>query len=277
MNRAPSFLCVFLAAWLVALSARAGVDQGSINTLLGIVGGLVKSQQVATMSEADEIAAGKGIAAGALASYPVVHDNRLQRYLNRVGMWVALQSSRPALPWRFAAVDSPQINAFAVPGGTVLVTSGMLSLVTNEAELACVLGHEIGHVSRKHHLALLQKQLLLNAGASTLSTQLRSSETKQFLVAQGNELFSRSLDRDSERDADSDGVVLAARAGYDPRACQDFIQRMAELKQDGGTLASLYKTHPRPTERVNDVTDAIARLEGATAGSGITPKLDYRK
>ncbi len=181
------------------------------------------------------------------------------------------------LPWRFAAVESAQVNAFAVPGGTILITSGMLGLINNEAELACVLGHEVGHVTRKHHLALLQKQLLLKAGTDALATQTNLSETRKFVTAQGSELFARALDRDSERDADSDGVLLAARAGYDPAACHVFMQRMAAMKQDSGALAGLYKTHPRPSDRVSDVAAAIARLDGATPGSGEMPPLGYRK
>lgn len=269
-------VALIAAAW-ACLPAQAGLDLGNLNTLLGAAQGVAKSQEVATMSEADEIAVGRDIAAGALATYPLIHDARLERYLNQVGMWVALQSSRPGLPWRFAAVESPQVNAFAVPGGTILVTSAMLGLIGNEAELACVLGHEVGHVTRKHHLMLLQKQLLLKTGTDVLATQTNQNETHKFLTAQGSELFARALDRDSERDADSDGVLLAARAGYDPEACHSFIQRMAEMKQDSGALAALYKTHPRPAERVGDIGSAIARLEGASSGNGAKPPLGYKK
>jgi predicted Zn-dependent protease len=233
------------------------------------------------MSEADEIAVGKEIAAKTLGSYRLVRDEKLQRYLNHVGLWVALQSERPALPWRFAAVESEQANAFAVPGGAVLLTSGMLKLLTNEAELACVLGHEVGHVVRKHHLALLQKETLLQTGAKVVGDNVQSGgikgEAKRFLVGEGAELYARALDRDSERDADGDGVLLAARAGYDPGTCLLFMQRLAGMKTDAGTLASLYKTHPQAAERAVDVGKTLARLEGVAPGSGARPLLGFTK
>lgn len=276
MRGAPCRVLALVLA-LAAFSAQAGGGQGSFNTLLDVVKGVAQSQQVASMGEADEIAAGREIAARTLGTYPLVKDGGLQRYLNRVGTWVALQSSRPGLPWRFAAVESAQINAFAVPGGVVLVTRGMLGLIANEAELACVLGHEVGHVVRKHHLALFQKELLLKTGSAAVSAQTGMDETKKLLAAQGSELFTRALDRDSERDADADGVLLAARAGYDPASCRAFMQRMAEQKQDVGALAALYKTHPRPADRLADIAGALARLEGMPAEGGIRPALEYKK
>ena len=264
------------AAALMSFSAVAGVTAENLTSIFSAVKGVAKSQDVASMSEEDEIAVGKEIAAQTLGSYPVVRDEKLQRYLNQVGLWVALQSSRPALPWRFAAVKSPQINAFAVPGGAVLVTRGMLNLVANEAELACVLGHEIGHVVRKHHLTLMQKEILLKTGSDALGSQMQSDDMHKVLLAQGSNLYARALDRSSESDADGDGVLYAARAGYDPEACLTFMKRMAGMKQDAGALQSLFKTHPRPADRVVDVSSAIARLEGIEPGSGLKPRLGYK-
>lgn len=266
---------------LCAAGAHAQVREINLGSIFDAVKGVGKSQEVAALSEADEIAIGKEIAASTFGSYRIVRDESLQRYLNRVGLWVALQSERPALPWRFAAVAADQINAFAVPGGTVLVTTGMLQLLANEAELACVLGHEIGHVARKHHLDLLQKETLLQTGAKLLADNLQGGgvkgEAKKFLVGEGAEIFARSLDRGAERDADNDGVVLAARAGYDPGACLIFMQRLAGLKEEAGTLAALYKTHPQAGERVGDIERALGQLGGVTPGSGARPTLGYRK
>lgn len=269
-----------LAACL-AFALPAAAQMFNLNSIVDAVKGVAKSQEVASMSEADEIAVGKEIAAKTLGSYRLLRDEKLQRYLNVVGLWVALRSERPDLPWRFAAVESDQINAFAVPGGAVLVTSGMLKLLANEAELACVIGHEVGHVVRKHHLALLQKELLLQSGAKVVGEAVQSGgsrdEVRKFLATEGAELYARSLDRDSERDADGDGVLLAARAGYDPASCLLFMQRMAALKQEAGALASLYKTHPQAAERAVDVDKALAHLEGATPGEGARPALGFRK
>ena len=272
---------IVLAACLMFAALPAAAQMFNLNSIVDAVKGVAKSQEVASMSEADEIAVGKEIAAKTLGTYRLVRDEKLQRYLNVVGLWVALQSERPALPWRFAAVESDQVNAFAVPGGAVLVTSGMLKLLSNEAELACVIGHEVGHVVRKHHLSLLQKELLLQSGAKVVGEAVQSGgpkdEVRKFLASEGAELYARSLDRDSERDADGDGVLLAARAGYDPASCLLFMQRMAGMKQEAGALASLYKTHPQAAERAGDVDKALARLEGAAPGEGTRPALAFKR
>lgn len=276
--RLPLLRSSLLAATLVL--AAPGIQAQSRNVDLGSIfdaaKNLVKSQSVGSMSEEEELAIGKEVVAATLGSYPPIRDPGLQHHLNQIGVWIALQSSRPDLPWRFAAVESDSINAFAAPGGTILVTRGMLGHVTNEAELACVLGHEIGHVTRRHHIAVLQKSLLVAAGASALTATSKgggSDEYRRLLIGESKEIFNRRLDRSSEREADEDGILLAARAGYDPAACLNFMQRLAALKADTGALAALYKTHPTARERVVDVDNSLGRLKGAAPGDGARPEL----
>lgn len=267
-----------LAVVLVLLSSGAWAQSRTIDlgSMFDAAKSLVKSQSVGSMSEEEELGIGKEVVAATLGGYPLVRNPGLQHRLNQIGVWVALQSSRPELPWRFAAVRSPTINAFAAPGGTILVTEGMLGHVANEAELACVLGHEIGHVSRRHHIAVLQKSLLVSAGASALNIQSKSGNSEEYrkaLISESKEIFTRGLDRSSEREADEDGVLLAARAGYDPAACLNFMQRLASLKADTNALAALYKTHPTAKERVEDVDKALGKLKGASPGDGARPEL----
>lgn len=276
----PDMLCSSLLAALAVALAAPGVLAQSRSIDLGSVfdaaKNLAKSQSVGAMSEEEEQAIGKEVVAATLGSYPPIKEAELQHRLNQIGVWIALQSSRPDLPWRFAAVQSDSINAFAAPGGTILVTRGMLGHVTNEAELACVLGHEIGHVTRRHHIAVLQKSLLVSAGASALSATSKgggSDEYRRMLIGESKEIFNRRLDRGSEREADEDGVLLAARAGYDPAACLNFMQRLAALKAETGALEALYKTHPTAKERVLDVDGALGRLNGAAPGDGARPEL----
>lgn len=267
-----------LALWATTAMAQTTIDLGAIfNTGKN----LVKSQTVGAMGTEEEVSVGKGIVAAMLVSYPPVQDPAFQQYLNQVGVWIALRSPRPELPWRFALVQSDSINAFAAPGGTVMVTQGMLQLVVNEAELACVLGHEIAHISRRHHISVMQKSLLLEAGASAATIQSDGRKAPAGLVpdarsmalAEGKELFTRGLDRSAERQADEDGVLLAARAGYDPAACLNFMQRLSSLKAESGPLEALYKTHPPASDRVSDVDQALHKLKGAAAGDGARPAL----
>jgi predicted Zn-dependent protease len=272
-----------ILALSIGLSSSAAHAQSRVidlNAIFDTGKSLVKSQKVASMSEADELAVGKEVAATTLGAYPPIKDSELQHRLNQVGVWVALQSTRPELPWRFAAVQSDTINAFAVPGGTILVTQGMLNHVANEAELACVLGHEIGHVTRRHHIAVMSKSLLLAAGANALNASTKSGDTAEYrkqLIGESKEIFTRSLDRGAEREADEDGVLLAARAGYDPAACLNFMQRLASLKADTNALAALYKTHPTAKDRVADIDQALGKLTGAAACDGARPDLTLQK
>lgn len=275
----PTLLRSILPA-LVLGFASPGIQAQSRNFDLGsafdAAKNLIKSQSVGSMSEEEELVIGKEVAAATLGTYPPIRDSDLQHRLNQVGVWVALQSPRPELPWRFAAVESETINAFAAPGGTILVTRGMLDHVGNEAELGCVLGHEIGHVTRRHHIAVLQKSLLVAAGASSLGVASKSGDAEAYrklVIGESKEIFTRRLDRSSEREADDDGVLLAARAGYDPAACLNFMQRLAGLKAATGALEALYKTHPTAKERVVDVEKALGRLKGAAPGDGARPEL----
>lgn len=274
----PTLLVGALA--VIGFAGGAGAIDINPNKALGTVKTVASTLQTVRMSEADEIAVGKEIAAQTLGAYPVVRKEKLQRYVNQVGRWIALQSDRPNLPWRFAVVQSEQVNAFAVPGGAVLVTTGMMSLVANEAELACVLGHEIGHITRKHHVNVMEKAVTEGI-TQLISDNIKSDGNKglvqQLFLKEGKEIFSRSLDRGEERDADSDGVVLAARAGYDPGACVLLMERMASRKVEANALAALYKTHPQAGERLLDVTTASENLVGASAGDGSRPPLLQRE
>ncbi len=269
-----SFLAMLLG--LASSGIQAQMRNFDLGSAFDAAKNLVQSQSVGSMSEEEELAIGKEVVAATLGTYPPIRDPGLQHRLNQVGVWIALQSSRPELPWRFAAVQSETINAFAAPGGTILVTRGMLNHVSNEAELACVLGHEIGHVIRRHHIAVLQKSLLVAAGASALTVTSKSGgseEYRKLLIGESKEIFSRRLDRSAEREADEDGVLLAARAGYDPAACLNFMQRLASLKAETDALAALYKTHPTAKERVEDVDAALGKLKGAAPGDGARPEL----
>jgi predicted Zn-dependent protease len=218
--------------------------------------------------ESEEIAIGRQIAGNLLGAAPLVKDARLQKYVNQVGAWVASQSERPDLPWHFGVIQSTDVNAFAAPGGYIFVTLGLYRLLQNEADLAGVLGHEIGHVIRKHHLKVLQQSKLLDAGSKALSKQAGGNDKVQQLIGSGAEIVARGLDKDAEFEADRIGVVLATRAGYDAYGLPGVLQQIGHFAKDEDNVALLFKTHPHPDDRLvqldNAMADRFDRVKGAT-------------
>jgi predicted Zn-dependent protease len=205
------------------------------------------------INEAEEIAIGNDLAARLLGAAPLAAEPRLQRYVNLVGRWVAAQTSRPGLPWRFGVLEAPQLNAFAVPGGTVFVTRGLVERMKSEAELAAVLAHEIVHVQQKHHLKAIQKGAQTALAGDALAFALkdaRSGEARDKLLSLGTELYSRGLDKGDEFEADRLGVVLAARAGYDSYGLLAVLQTLQAMNAQDSSLALMFKTHPSPGERL---------------------------
>ncbi len=224
-------------------------------------------KEVRGPDEGEEIAIGRQIAGNLLGAAPLVKDAKLQKYVNQVGEWVASQSERPDLPWHFGVIQSEDVNAFAAPGGYVFVTLGLYRLLQNEADLAGVLGHEIGHVIRKHHLKILQQSKLVEAGSKALSSQVGSDKLQQ-LIGSGAEIVARSLDKNAEFEADRIGVVLATRAGSDAYGLPSVLQQIGHFAKDDGSIALLFKTHPHPDDRLAklDVAmdDRFDRIKGAT-------------
>ncbi|HQR61380.1 MAG TPA: M48 family metalloprotease, partial [Methylophilaceae bacterium] len=221
-----------------------------------------------------EIRLGREIAGNLLGAAPLVKDEKLQKYVNQVGRWVALQSERPDLPWHFGVIESDDLNAFAAPGGWVLVTKGLYRQLNNEAELAGVVGHEIGHVVKKHQLKVIQKQQLLSYGAGLLGGTLgKDNQTVQQLIGSGAEICARSLDKDAEFEADRIGIVLAGRAGYDPYGLVEVLQTIGHAGKDDSRVALLFKTHPHPDERLTKLGDAAGyRLDAIKDGKVLTER-----
>ena len=226
-------------------------------------------------SKEEEIQLGREITGNLLGAAPLVKDAELQKYVNQVGRWVASQSERADLPWHFGVIESEDLNAFSAPGGFVLITKGLYRKLENEAQLAGVLGHEIGHVVKKHQLKLLQKQQLLNFGAGLVSDKFGSgNQTIQKVIGSGAEISARSLDKDAEFEADRIGVVLTARAGYDPYGLPEVLQTIGHVSKNDNSVALLFKTHPAPDDRLIKLGDAIgANLDNVKDGKTLPDRL----
>ncbi len=235
----------------------------------------VVTQQLKPMSEKDEIQLGRGIAANLLGAAPLVPDAQLQAYVNRLGKWLALHTDRPNLPWHFGVLDTESVNAFATPGGYVFITRGLLLQMRDEAELAGVLAHEIGHVVEKHALETMKKGALLEFAGDALSQALRSEGSAEFskIVSAGTEVFARGLDKQDEFAADRMGVVIAARAGYDAYGLPSTLQTLAAINPKDDAVALMFKTHPDPAERLELLLTA---MEGKLEQYGDQPKVADR-
>lgn len=226
-------------------------------------------------SRDEEIALGREITGNLLGAAPLVKDDKLQNYVNQVGRWVASQSERPDLPWKFGVIDSADINAFAMPGGYVLLTKGLYQKLANEAQLAGVLGHEIAHIVKKHQLKVLQKQQLLNAGANKLKDMLgKKDKLAKKAIGSGAEISARGLDKNAEFEADRMGLILAARAGYDAYGLPEVLQTIGHSSKSDSSVALLFKTHPAPDERLSKLSDSVgSHLDNVKAGKTLENRL----
>jgi predicted Zn-dependent protease len=230
--------------------------------------------------EPQEIEIGDGIAANLLGAAPLVRDDALQKYVNRVGLWLALQTERPNLPWRFGVTDDPDVNAFGTPGGTILITRGLYEKFRNESELAGVLAHEIAHVVQKHQLKAIKSQLgrewqseLATAVAEKKNSGAAKNQLKAFTA--GTELFARGLDKNDEFEADRMGVVIAARAGYNPYGLVGSLQTLDAVNPQDGAVALMFKTHPAPAKRLEMLSAAMGTQLDSYADSAKEPARFY--
>jgi predicted Zn-dependent protease len=275
-RRLPGLRVMLGALCIAAFPAAAQIDLNRLFDTAKKITEAAKTTGEATreFTEDEEIALGEGISSSFLGAAPLHPDEKLQRYVNRVGRWLASQTERPDLPWTFGVLDTETVNAFAMPGGSVFVSYGLLKRLGNEAELAGVLAHEIAHVLKKHQLTAIQSNAGGNvfqmigetvvserlartrAGASGLNNQLASAGVG--FVKDG--LFLRPLDRSLEFDADRAGVVIAARAGYDPYGLVAVLQTLQSLK-DGDAGISLFKTHPQPSDRIAELEKMVGALD----------------
>lgn len=225
-------------------------------------------------SQEDEIVVGRNVTGTILGAAPLVNDKALQQYVNKVGRWVANHSERANLPWHFGVIDSSDVNAFAAPGGYVLITKGLYQRLTSEAQLAGVLGHEIAHVVQKHHLKVMQKQALLDAGTSFLKDKISKNKMTQRAVSTGAEISARNLDKSAEFEADSMGTVLAARAGYEVYGLAEVLQDMETMSNSDSSVALLFQTHPHPDDRLAQLSLVSGdRMDNMNGGKTLENRL----
>ena len=250
--------------WVIALSMLCATAQAQRSLDLGKLFDAGKGVVAATkgISETEEIDIGRGLAGRMLGQIALVDDANVQAYVNRVGRWVASQSERPDLPWRFGVANAGNINAMAMPGGSILITRGLYDILDNEAQLAGVLGHEIAHVVKKHHITVMQKQNWVSAGASLVASRTGGNQLQKVALDFFKNLFISGLDKESEYEADAVGVILAARAGYNAFGLAEVLHKLGARGASDASVVDLFGSHPAPSDRLTKL------------GELLTPRMD---
>jgi predicted Zn-dependent protease len=237
----PVIFLLFIAAVLLVISC-------AVNPVTG-------KKQIMLMSESQEIALGLSYDPQVMATFGEYPDNNIQNFVQTKGTEMGKISHRPTLVYHVKVVDSPVVNAFAIPGGYIYLTRGILAQLNNEAELMGVMGHEMGHIAARHSVSQQSKQQLaqlLLIGGMIASEKFASYA--QYAL-QGMQLLFLKFSRDDERQADALGVEYSTKEGYDAHKMADFfnvLKKMNMAESEGG-VPTFLSTHPDPGDRYNDV------------------------
>lgn len=218
--------------------------------------------QLALVSEAEEIELGKRGLVGMRNEFTPIDDAPIAAYVSEFGMVLARESARPHLPWSFTVLDDPLVNAFALPGGQIIVTRGLLAYMRNEADLAIVLGHEVAHVAARHTATMLSHQELLKRSVSASTRILPGTWANAVndAAGKGAELLFLQYGRADEREADFLGFHYAVNNGFDGRAGATVFATLGELNQAGAAPAWL-SSHPSAPSRVEAVWEEAAKTQ----------------
>ena len=257
MKRYLSWIAVtaalLLAGWLIACA---------VNPVTG-------KRQLMLLSESDEIALGQQTDAQVIASYGLYEDAGLTSYVNGIGQKMGKLSHRPNLAYSFKVPDTDVVNAFAVPGGYIYVTRGILAYLNDEAELAGVLGHELGHVAARHTVDNYTKQQLASIGfalGSILSEKFRQYAN---IASFGVNMLFLKFSRDDERQADDLGVEYSTKALYDANRMATFFETLERMDESGSSsgLPEWFSTHPNPENRIGAVRNKAKAWQAKLAGN----------
>ncbi len=236
-------------------------------------------QEFVLMSEQQELALGKELDPTIRKDYGVYGDPELQRYVDGLGQRLAALSHRPDIFFHFTVLDSPLVNAFALPGGYIYITRGLLAYINSEAELAGVLGHEIGHVTARHAVRQYTKAASYQIGAGIASVVApEAARAYGELAGVVFAAIQSGYSREYETEADRLAMTYAARTGYDPGAITSLLNTLMlirEEKNGGSSYTSLFATHPKAETRISRVLEEM-NLQGLeSAGSSLVKRQTY--
>jgi predicted Zn-dependent protease len=215
--------------------------------------------ELSLVSESQEIQMGQQSAQEVAQTIGIYKDDKIQSYISSLGKSIAVKSERPNLPWEFHVVDDASVNAFALPGGFIYVTRGLMTSVNDEAELATVVGHEIGHVTNRHSVQMISKSQLAQIGLGIGS--ILSSDVAKYgqLASAGLQVLFLKYSRDAENQADQAGFRYGLQQGYDVREMAKVMQTLDRISQTsaGGKLPEWLATHPNPGNRIKHIEQML--------------------
>jgi predicted Zn-dependent protease len=233
--------------------------------------------QFTLMSEAQEIQTGRELDGEVRREMGVYQDAALQEYVNGIGQRLAAVSHRPDLPWHFAVVDQTAVNAFALPGGYIYLTRGILPYLDSEAEMAGVLGHEIGHVTARHAAAAYTKATSTGIGLAVLGIFVPGTRPIQGLAETALSVLFLKYSREDELQADRLGAQYSARAGWDPHGVAGMLttlSRLDEASTESRGVPGWLSTHPDPADRVRKVEPVVEQAVAAHSGGDFVVNRD---
>ena len=215
-------------------------------------------RQFMLISESEEIEMGREADGPITESFGLYESEALRAMVTNLGNDMASRSERPALPWSFKLVDDPMVNAFALPGGFIFITRGIMAALNSEAELAGVIGHEIGHVTARHSASQMSRQQFQQIGLGVGSILSSDVASVAGVLSAGLGLLNLRYSRGDESQSDELGVRYMTRAGYDPNALVGVFQTLALAGGGGGSVPGWATTHPDPVNREEDIREIIA-------------------
>lgn len=221
-------------------------------------------RNLSLVSEEQEISMGKQADQEIVGSLGIYSDAKLEKYIQDLGARLAATSERTKLPWTFRLVDDPVVNAFALPGGYIYITRGILSHLNSEAELAGVIGHEIGHVTGRHSVKQISKQQLTQLGFGLGMVFLPEMREYAGLVSGGLTLMFLKFGRDDESEADHLGIRYMTRSGENPREMLGVFSMLERVSNSagGGRLPEWLSTHPDPGNRRESIAQQLDTMKG---------------
>jgi predicted Zn-dependent protease len=217
------------------------------------------------VSQQQEVAMGQSYAQQVNQQLPIIADAELVRYINVLGDSIAGLTKRGDLEWHFYIVDSPEVNAFAIPGGFIYVNRGVIERADRMDQLAGVIGHEIGHVVKRHSIKQMQQQQNANIGVTLacVLTSVCNSQAAQTAIQVGGAAVFASFSRKDETEADQEGIKNVVRAGIDPNGLPEMFRKLLDERNakgsSGGSVDAWFATHPLEEDRIAATSAIIAR------------------